>query len=194
MRISVLLAVLALTFAGFSAYAEDTKKPAADEEVLNLDEAKALIESSPAAKDAIKGTVPEDVSQNYYDIHARQIAYRENVKEYRASLEARRESFARPQYNALERYRETIAKVYAAEGEAAAKARADVKDVKKKKEIDYSKEKPAIKDEDVAVADIEEEGGLTEKPIPSDPEVEEGAPKKKVVTSEDAPDFDPSDL
>ena len=82
-------------------------------EMLSLDEAKALLDSFPTAKDAVSGTVPTEVPQEYYDMYIRQLKYREHVKDLRASLDERRESFANPRTETIERFREVIAKVYA---------------------------------------------------------------------------------
>lgn len=208
MKTTAFLALSALTIGVFSAphsYAHDSNEPhdeAVEEEVLSLEEARALIMEAAEADDAVSGIVPDTKLKKYYDIRARQLAYREGVKEFRASLEARRGSFSAPEFAAIENYRDVIAKAYDAENAVAELARAeadaevDGHDVPKK---DYSKEKPAIMDDDIALADDasdteEQDTGLTEKPIPSDPEAEEDEPKKKVVTSDDAPDFDPSDL
>ncbi len=208
MKTTAFLALSVLTIGAFSiqhSYAHDSNEShdePAEEAVLSADEAKELVMSAPEAADATKGLVPDSkLNKKYYDIRARQLAYREHVKAYRASLEKRRESYAQPQFNAAENYRETIAKVYAAEGAAAEEVRAGEKEESAEApKKDYSKEAPAIKDSEVASADdvtgseSDADVGLTEKPIPADPEAEEGAPKKKVVTSDDAPDFDPSDL
>lgn len=208
MKTAAYIALVALTFGAFSpsySYADDHEdtEDVKEEKVLSSDEAKALVMSTPEADDAVKGKVPDTKLKRYYDVRARQLAYREGVKEYRSSLEARRKSYAAPQIDAAENYRETIAKVYAAETKAAADARAESNEKEKdaaKEDMSSKKDEPVVEDDQVASVDdasetSEEEGvGLTEKPIPSDVDAEEGAPKKKVVTSDDAPDFDPSDL
>ncbi len=199
MKIAAFIALSALSLAALPvsySYAND----GAEEQVLSLEDAKELINSEPEAKDATKGTVPDTNLTRYYDIRARQLAYRENVKDYRASLERRRVSYSKPQFEAAQNYRDTIAKVYIAEIEAAAKARAEGSesyDDHDNKTRDYSTEEPAIIDADLAANgedSSQDAPGLTEKPIPADPDAEEGAPQKKVVTSKDAPDFDPSEL
>ena len=44
-------------------------------------------------------------------------------------------------------------------------------------------------------AETPEDGeDLKEVPIPEDEEADDGTPKRKVVTTDDAPEFDPSDL
>lgn len=230
MKIAGFIALTALTFGAFSpnySYADDhddmveveeydvdendeaeNSKPK-DEDVLSAQEARELIMSAPEADDATKGTVPDTKLKKYYDIRARQVAYRENVKEFRASLERRRVSYAEPQFAAIENYRETIAKVYAAEGKVAEEDRANqdreeriaaIREKRLKKEAEEAKNGKSSSEDDEVVSvsdesDADNDGtGLTEKPIPVEGEAEDGAPKKKVVTSEDAPDFDPANL
>lgn len=214
MKTAAFIAFLSLSIALPSyVYADDHKEMSETEEerVLSEKEAKELIMSTPEADDAVTGTVPDTKVKSYYDIRARQLAYRESVKDYRASLEARRKSYATPQTAASENYRETIAKLYESEtkaeadkranleksDEVKAKMRAKLDEVRKKKADGVSD--PEVSDDQVAVsdvmnADVVDGTGLTEKPIPTDGEVVDGEPKKKVVTSEDAPDFDPSNL
>lgn len=222
MKTTAFLAFAAFGLCVFSpsfSYADDHKDmdEAEEERVLSPEEAKELIMSTPEADDATSGKVPDTKLKRYYDIRARQLAYRESVKEYRASLEARRKSYSAPQTAAAENYRETIAKLYASESKAAAeeraraeneeklkaqkgenikaKLRAKLEENKKKKE--GTDDQPVVEEDRVAVNTTDgsdEEVGITEQPIPSDGEVEEGAPKKKVVTSDDAPDFDPANL
>ncbi|MGH1404639.1 MAG: hypothetical protein ACRBDL_10390 [Alphaproteobacteria bacterium] len=198
-------------------YAHNKKKE--KEKPLTLEEAQDLINSLPTAKDAIGGTVKIESSwQKYYDFYGRQIAYRERVKELRASLEARRVSFEEPRTPVIERYRETLEKVYAAEtaayqedvsqsGKPVTKKRKkrksknnyptkeDVRKAKEAKKDKNSTSAPEVEDERMAAVDSDvrdDDVGLKEQDVPAQ-EGDEDV-KKKVVTSEDAPEFDPSNL
>ncbi len=166
------------------------------EDVLTLDEAQDLIRNLPTASDAVSGVVSTDVDQQYYDLHARQLQYRENVKELRASLDERRENFVKPQVEALEQYRDVVDKVYAAETQAyqdelALQGEQKDEDLEGMAENENDDEPvDVVPDMDV---DSEEDTGLTEQEIPQQ-DGEDSSIKKKVVTSDDAPDFDPSGL
>lgn len=202
----VALYTLILSLAPLSyVYADD--HDAMDDAPLSLEEARSLIDSMPGADYATSGSVEEAVPQDYYDIYGRQIQFRENAKKFRAMLEARRKSFRAPQLNSLDEYRSVLNKLYEAEmvdyqnnlskleDEDGAMEEKDA--MHKNVSVDKIKPKMSEEDmEDMASNDVEssedEDGGLKEEPIPND--IEEDGTKKKVVTSDDAPDFDPSDL
>ncbi|PCJ03249.1 MAG: hypothetical protein COB14_00520 [Alphaproteobacteria bacterium] len=213
MKFYTRVAFLFVAFAAFPlsfSYAEDVSDDKKSEaEVLTLEEARNLIDGLPTAHDVVSGAVPTQ-SQGFYDIYGRQVSFRESAKELRASLDVRRENFGAPRVEALEGYRDTVTKVYAAETVA---YQADVRDAAMEKDEDAEEDKVTISvnasdeakksddmpmdEEEVASADDdaqdEEAPGLIEKPIPSDSD-EEGAAKKKVVMPDDAPEFDPADL
>ncbi len=161
-----------------------------EEKILTIEEAKSLIDSLPTAKDAIKGTVKQDVSRDYYDIYGRQLAYRENVREFRTSLEERRKAFEAPRIEVIENHRSVVDKVYAAEmkayNEAENNSKEGVKGDEKSGNVDAEENKTA---KAAAGIDI----GLSEREIPSKGD-SVNAPRKKVITSSNAPDFDPSNL
>ena len=202
MKFFTRVAFLFVAFAAFPlsfSYAEDAENPA---EELTLDEAKILIDSLPTAHDVVSGTVPTK-TQGFYDIYGRQIAFREGAKELRASLDERRENFEEPRVKAIDGYRSTVKQVYAAESvdyQSKAEDGSDEDAVAVEKEDAMAvnveaEDMPASDEEIVSIDDAqdEEEPGLVEKPIPSDDD-SEGAPKKKVVMPDDAPEFDPADL
>ncbi len=195
MKNYVYFAFLGLALVSTPVFAADQESEKKEEKILSPEEAKEAVMSLPTAKDAVSGTVPTEASAlDYYDIYGRQLAYRENVKAYRASLESRRTSFVGPQVAAIERYRDTITKVYEAETEAAAKANALAKP-SAEKNVEQPTEESLT--DAVAGADhsaTEEDAGLREEPIPSHSSADEQGARRKVVTSKDAPDFDPSDL
>jgi len=165
-----------------------TKKKGSENnaKTMSPEQAKALVFSKSTAKDAVSGTVSEDSGMKYYDIRARQMAYRENAKDLRASLEARRVNFEAPRLQTIEDFRETQPKVYEAESAAYQKS---LKDGPKKKTMMKNVKTPSEK-ADVPKKDGVSDGGVKERDVPSS---DEGV-KKKVITSDDAPDFDPSNL
>ncbi len=184
--------------------ADEMAEDAAEEEkVMSLEESREFVMSGATAKDAVGGTVSTTPAAEPYDIYTRQLAYREHAKDMRASLDQRRKNYEKPHIELLENYRAAQEKIFAAETAAyqeqvdkdnaadkedgAAMADEDMPKVMDSSDAgnkDMSEEKTASADGDK---------GLTEKPIPAEPGEEDG-PKKKVVTTEDAPDFDPSNL
>ena len=169
-----------------------------EDSVPTLDQAKKIINSSSAAKDAVGGTVPLNPN-TYYDIHGRQLAYRENAKALRASLEARRKDFERPRTEIVEKHRSNVEKVYAAETAAyldeqseSDESGSDMMDEDLFDEETASMD-GAVEETQTAAVDEESAGGLSEQEIPT-VSGEEGPIKRKVVTSDDAPNFDPANL
>ncbi len=167
---------------------EDASKE--DEKVLSIDEAKNLIFESPTAKDAIGGPVNTNAADEYYDIHARKLAYRENAKEFTNSINERRVDFESPRLKAIQNHAITANKAYIAESAA------------------YNEAEEEKKSSDEAMVEEEDKSEMTvataEKSTPTEPEEtlkEENIPPKegddtqrKVITSDDAPDFDPANL
>jgi hypothetical protein len=155
-----------------------------------LQEAKEALDALPGAKDAVQGTVPiAEKDMEVYDSYGRQLAYREGSKKYRESLDKRREAFAKPRTKMIQDYQKTRDIIYTAET-------ADYqKKLNEEKEVNTVSEAPEVPTGDV-VSVIQEEAaeeiGLKEQKIPSD--TDENAARKKVVTAEDAPDFDPARL
>ncbi len=206
MRLFTCVACFIVAFAtvpvSFS-YADDGQNDKKDK-AITLEEASELIDSLPTASDAVTGTVSTDGSK-YYDIYGRQVAFRESAKDLRESLDQRRENFENPRVEALELYRGTVGKVYASETEAYQNSLEKKSDDKMEMDSDEeenvevsavsSDNKKDTAPEVEVTNDTQEDAGpdLVEKPIPSD-DTSEGAPKKKVVMPEDAPDFDPADL
>lgn len=206
-RVSFFILCAAFSFLAFTSasFASEDKKK---EKPLSLEEVRVLIDELGTGGDATKGPVPVNSELDLYDIYARQIAYRENSKEFRASLEERRENYKKAYVQQRDDYKALMEKIYRAEIAAYQK---DMN--KKKKDSDEMKkdapsgmkkvaEKPADKKmspkEPGSVSDSEdmqgeEKADLKEQEIPSEDGEEEDV-KRKVVTSEDAPDFDPSDL
>ncbi len=185
------------------AFAQDDDT-AAEEEVLSVDEAHALIKDMEGAADATDAKIPTESQVPFYDLLGRQVAYRENAKEFRGMIEERRDSFQAPQEEKLIAYRKLLDKIYAAEmadfqqnlkdqadEDTADESPVDEDRMAKAENKDYDDIEPKIADEDMSASD-EHDGGLKEEPIPGN--VEEEGVNKKVVTSDDAPDFDPSDL
>ena len=144
--------------------------------VLTLDEAEDLIHEAPSADDAVTGTVSPE-SLDFYDIYARQLAFRESAKDLRASLEVRRESFEEPRLGVLENHRDVVPKVHAAETAAYLKETAG--DDKKSKVRVPARKKQSKKQEILDVSDVQKQD-LKEVPIPDAGDV---APKRKVVTT-----------
>ena len=207
MKFYTRVAFLFVVFAAFPlsySYAEDVSDDKKDE-VLTLEEAGELIEALPTASDAVTGVVSTDVS-GFYDIYGRQVAFRESAKALRASLDERRENFESPRVKSIEGYRGTVKKVYISEAAAYQSGLDNGSDEKMSMHSDENDNvaisddegKPEMEpesDDEVAASDGQDDDvpGLVEKPIPSD-DMSEGAPKKKVVMPEDAPDFDPANL
>lgn len=201
----VALYALVLTLVPLSyTYADDAMMDE-EEEVLSLQEAADLINSLSTAKDAIGGTVG-DPYQDYYDMHARQLSYREKTKVFRASIDVRRVEFEVPRTPLIEQYKDVQNKVFKAETAAyqeALRAHEDEsmggmgmdpeKKSKKKKEMVVVPDVVASND-----GDVSDNGDIILKEIPvpeGDDDMDaEADVKKKVVTSDDAPDFDPSNL
>ncbi|MBI1300741.1 MAG: hypothetical protein GC137_03690 [Alphaproteobacteria bacterium] len=170
-----------------------------DDRVLTMEEAQELIYQRPAANDAIKGGEVPLSELGIYNIYARQLAYRESARKFRASLEARRESFEAPRTAVVEEHREIVDKVYAAESAAFQKAQKNGSDQNEEsrsamiEENQQEAKKDNLEKMDMAKTDIsddEYEGNLKELPIPSEDETV----NRKVVTDPEAPDFDPSKL
>ncbi len=182
---------------GYVQAAEDDKS----EKALSLDEVKALIEGLSTYGDATAGVVPEETGLSFYDIYARQIAYRDNTKAFRASLEARREKYKDIYIDKRNASKDVMEKVYKAEIAAYQKELASQGEVSKEEGVKEAKsgmsetEEPNEELEDTSgeVEEADSEGALIEEAIPPKNGEEEKV-KKKVVTSDDAPDFDPSDL
>ncbi|MCK5374296.1 MAG: hypothetical protein KAJ40_03345 [Alphaproteobacteria bacterium] len=191
-------------------YAQNSVDPAQDmtakdvavdlenqDEPLTLEEADHAIAALPGAKDAVKGPIDTHVDGNVYDIYGRQLSYREGSKEFRTSIETRRDNFAEPRAVLIEQYEETRDKVYAAETAAYQQniSETELTHDKAEKQIPVAiTEQPKF--EAPAVEVTESEGvGLKEQEIPEG-KSEAGAQliKRKVITAEDAPKFDPAKL
>jgi hypothetical protein len=192
--------------AAFSLFLTTSYVAAADddqaEKVLSPEEVRTLIDGFPTVDDATAGTVPVETGLGFYDIYSRQIAFRENTKAYRASLEARRENYKKIYFDKRENYKENLNKIYRAETAEALKNKDakgnspegdDIKEAKFEMEGAAS-ESDESKDYDSSAVNSDKNGkSLKEEDIPPK-EGEEGVVKKKVVTSDDAPEFDPADL
>lgn len=203
--------VFAVTLAAApTVFAQDDMQAEKEEDVLTLDEAKALIATRPGAKDATNEVV-KDFSLEFYDIYGRQLQYRENAKEFRAMLETRRYSYQRPYVAMRDAYDAVRLKVFEAERAAyQAQIEAYNKSIAARNGDVEEEEEPASAqpvslpqpDEPInapAAEDDDSEGDspdLREQDIPSDESADdsEGETKKKVVMPGDAPDFDPSNL
>ncbi len=188
----------AIDDAGYDEFMDDEgmyveeEMPTEDNEVgvLTLRQAKDLIDAAPTAKDAVGGTVPGPDTK-YYDMYARQLAFRENAKQLRASLEDRREKFEEPRLTVIENHRTNVEQVYEAETAAYQK---ELTSEDKEEEFFDEEEQTGDEEKMAEMSDgTEEMPDLKEMPIPTDEEGSE-AVKKKVVTTEDAPEFDPSAL
>tara|TARA_R110001592_G_scaffold29350_10_gene106669 strand:- start:50121 stop:50819 length:699 start_codon:yes stop_codon:yes gene_type:complete len=175
----------------------------ADDEVLSVEDAQALIDERSTAKDALGGTVPGP-SKEYYDIYSRQLSFREKSKVYRSSIDSRRVEFEEPRTKIIHIYKDIQSKVFSAETAAYQASLSD----------DKSPEDSVVVDEDVVsamketieVPDVvdspeampEEEHTLKEIDVPEhvtdEGDEQELEVKKKVVTSDDAPAFDPENL
>ncbi len=153
-----------------------------------MQEAKEALEALPGAKHAVKGKVPVGKKKTIYDIYGRQLAYREGAKEYRESLDKRRDAFAKPRTKMIEDYRKTRDIIHAAEtAEYRKKLNAENEDamVSEAPRLPTGEAYNAV----VEYAPATEEIGLREQRIPTD--VSE---RKKVVTAGNAPEFDPARL
>ena len=173
-----------------------------EEEILTLEEAKALIDSRATANDALGGLVGPP-SDEIYDFYSRQLSYREKTKAYRASLEVRRVAFEEPRTPLIEAYKDIQNRVYRAETAAYQESLLAY-------EESLSDEEPqesgvSESDEEIVVPDIMESSDnaseevdkpLKEMDVPTDVANAEDDQdvKKKVITSDDAPDFDPANL
>ncbi len=196
-RLSFFAAVLAFSSILSTGYALSAGKDNG-ERALSLDEVQSLISELGTGGDATAGTVPVDVDSASYDIYARQIAYRENVKAFRQSLDERRENYQSSYIDQKTAYQSLMEKVYKAEIAAYQKSLGKEKPSKKKsigQVVAEVSDAPDMSDAgaDDADAVAENDEGLKEADIPPQ-EGEEGKVKKKVVTSDDAPDFDPADV
>lgn len=136
--------------------------------------------------------VPE-ASSDYMDIHARRILYKSEAEKLTASLNNRRVSFEAAHFQALEKYRVDVEKMYETDsksylenfGKDPEKVAAEAK---KSEEVTTT----ASTDTPEILPAPESEVGLKEKELPpvlddAGNEVE----KKKVVMPGDAPEFDP---
>lgn len=171
-----------------------TDVEADDDKPLSLMEANKLIQEMPGAKDAITGVINTKTSQEIYDIYGRQLAYREGAKKYRASLEERRKNFAVPRTKMIERYKEVRIKVHQAQSAAYQEG------LDEQQDSQDENEKPvvldSVADSEAPISEEESAGGLVEQMISEDAfEGDQGQMvQKKVVTSDDAPEFDPMKL
>ncbi len=202
----VALYALVLTLVPLSyTYADDAMMDE-EEEVLSLQEAAELVNSLGTADDAVGGTVSGSID-GYYDLYARQLSFREKSKVFRGSIEVRRESFEYAErVPALEQYKDVQEKVFKAETAAYQEALKAAEDEEAGNMEMESEEKSKKKKEMVVVPDVvasndddtSDNGDIILKEIPvpeGDDDMDaEADVKKKVVTSDDAPDFDPSNL
>lgn len=177
-----------------------------DEKPLSMEAAERLIDELETAGDATEGLVPVETGAEFYDIYARRIAYRENAKAFRQSLEDRRYDFQSHYLDKQKHFETVLEKVYKAEianyqKELAKKEKLSKKDIGdvvaqassvQRDDERRTVDKPKIAENEAEV-DAEDNTGLKEADIPVE-ENQKGKIKKKVVTSEDAPDFDPADL
>lgn len=151
--------------------------------------------------EAVGGTVSVEGS-GYCDIYQRQIEYRTKTKEFRKSLEARRDAYEKPHFEVLENYRNNLEKIYEEETEA---YQAELAAAQEEASEDMAVEEEVVQDEQVeasegageaeappqegAVLDGGEEApGLKEKIIGPESDAP-GAPVEKIIMPEDAPDF-----
>lgn len=171
------------------------------DEPLTLDEAKELIKTQPGAKDAIGGEIETKVPQELYDIYGRQLAYRENAKLFRKSLNERRKNFEKPHEEMVDRYHSVRDKVYEAETAAYQAALDDEtpQDLAPTKELNVATEKTEehIKETHQPV----EQAPLSEKELKEQKVLgtswgknEDIAVRRKIITAKDAPAFDPLKL
>lgn len=199
----ILISSFSVTFTSFTALAEGGNSAVDEgheEKVMSLEEAKALIDSLGSGKDATKGSVRTDTEIEFYDIYSRQIAFRENTKDFRESLEQRRENYKKVYIDLREDYKKNMEAIYRAEiaayQEEIMNKSGDVPEDDAGEEVaEFEMEDSDMAGDEVSDTEMEaqEHGGLKEEEIPVSEE-EEGHVKKKVVTSDDAPDFNPEDL
>ncbi len=159
-----------------------------EDRVPTLEDAKKALEAMSGAKDAVKGKVPTEVDQDVYDIYGRQLSYREGANEYRESLDKRRENFAKPRTKMIEEYHKTRDVTYAAETADYQKKLNE----QKEEELagDGMQKLPTGEGVEAALeGEVVEEIGIKEQRIPGDMSV-----RKKVVTADNAPEFDPANL
>lgn len=153
-----------------------------------LEEARRALEAMPGAKEAVTGEISTKVEGEIYDFYGRQLAYREGVKKYRASLDKRRENFSAPSMQALRKYQQTRDLIFAAE---TADYQRRLHEQKNKQANTGVHKLPAGEAASAVLAeDVAEEIGLKEQEVPSDTQ----EVKRKVVTAGDAPEFDPARL
>lgn len=146
---------------------------------------------------AVSGTVP--TVEGYCDIYQRQLEYKKGAKEFRESLDARRNGYEAPRQAALETFRSNIEKLYEEESKAYQDAIAKMKESENKGQEDVDRpeslveETPAETAEDggngpaeEAPAETAEDAGIKEKILPSEPDEEV---VRKVVMPKDAPAF-----
>ncbi len=189
---------------------------------------KQKIDALPTAGDAVKGVVKENSNKEYYDIYGRQLAFRENAKKFRKSLEERRKAAEVPRLQAIKRYRNVAEEVYSEETAIYQEEIGGTKSPKMMDMQDYGMESDAqqmdsdsmtgrkteMMDGDVRMkngktemldGDVEMRGGKTEmeKPLSDDDSLKKEmlptaggsvSPRRRVVTSPDAPYFDASNM
>ncbi|MGH1374823.1 MAG: hypothetical protein ACRBCK_00625 [Alphaproteobacteria bacterium] len=175
---------------------DEVSDDAEAEEILTLDEAKNLIMSQPTAAHAVSGVASIKPAVEPYDLYIRRLAYREHAKDLRATLDQRRVNYDVPRTALLNNFRDTQEKVFKAEIAAYQEEISGNADEDSDTMLEEDTSSTSSDDENMAdekTASVDDGKGLTEKPIPAEPGMEDG-PKKKVVTTEDAPDFDPSNL
>ncbi len=172
-------------------YAQENKAESADEEkILSLDEARELIFQASSAEDAIAGTVATDKEFEYYDIHARKNAYRENTKEFAASIKQRQIDFDAPRVAAVQANVLRIEQISKAES-------TDYNKIEEEDTQNLEDSEDANEDNIENKAPLEEDDNkeigktLVEKSVPSK---EGDTTNKKVIISDDSPDFDASNL
>ena len=184
-------------------YAEDAMVTEEEEEPLSLQEAAALVNAQKTASDAVGGSVSGAVT-GYYDIYARQLSFREKTKVFRGSLENRRIEFEDHRIPSLDAYKDVREEVYRAETAAYQAAILAAEDeeygmMEDEEEMKPKKKQKAAEPEMVSYDDQEaaDEDNVPVKEIPvrqDDQAESDVSVKKKVVTSDDAPDFDPQNL
>ncbi len=181
-------------------YAQENKADEAinEEEILSLEQAKELIFKDNSAKDAVGGTVKPSPKNKYYDIYMRQLAYRENAKEFTKSIKERQVAFEEPRIEAIKEHDAIVEKVYVAESADYQKnleesSNEDKLENTQKNKISISEASSNSSTANTNNASPDTKTGvLKEEIIPPQNGDEEKI--KKVITSEDAPDFDPANL
>jgi len=181
-------------------YADNGGMSEEEEEVLNLQEAAALINSKDTAKDAVGGNVG-DAYVKYYDIYSRQLSFREKSKVYRASIENRREAFEAPRTDLVSGHKEIERKVFAAETAAYQAFLQEMEEQEMDNMSDDDRKVISIKDEpmesepeDVDSGDSASDEEPKVKEISVTENEADGEVKKNIYMPEDAPDFDPENL